>query len=415
MQYSYEAKDTSGQTISGSLEAESERAAASRVREMGFYPMRLVPAQGTIRRVSIPLDATQSPSSAHLAGNDRLVRPIDRLLRAFVYPVYTGVSLQTMSVFYRQLAAMLTAGVPLQRSLATLSEQHTNAALRRAIHGLHQQVLAGQRLSEGMLAFPHLFSTMQVEFVASSELTGGLGPMMNQLADYLEAEDALRKMVNKETFQPKMTFVLSFLLPNLVVAVVSGAQAYFESAVKPLIELLLMGGLLVGGFRYGLQSKPIAFVYDTVKSYLPYFGKTVRMLAIAKFSRALAALYTAGVAIPAAMEISSRVAGNQYLSSLIMRAVDSVKAGSDLSTAFSSTGVFPPMFLSMVHTGEETGNLDGMLHKVADFFEGDAQLRLQQSVKVLTTLMFLIVAAIVGVIVIRFYTNMFGAALNIGE
>ncbi len=414
MQYSYEAKDTSGQTITGSLEAESERAAASRVREMGFYPMRLVPAEGTVRRVAIPLDATQTTSRGtyELVGG---LRPLDRLLRGVIYPLYTGVSLQTMSVFYRQLAAMLLAGVPLQRTLATLSEQQTNGTFRRAIHGLHQQVLAGNRLSEAMQEFPHLFSAMQVEFVASSELTGGLGEMMNRLADYLEAEDALRKMIARETFQPKLTFVLSFLLPNLVIAVVSGAQAYFQQAVKPLLELLGMGALIVGGFRYALQSKPIAFVYDTVKSYIPYFGKTVRMLAIAKFSRALAALYSAGVAIPSAMEISSRVAGNQYLSKLILRAVDSVKAGSDLSGAFQATGVFPPMFLSMVHTGEETGNLDGMLHKVADFFEGDAQLRLQQSVKMLTTLMFLIVAAIVGVIVIRFYTGMFGAALNIGE
>ncbi|MDR3709327.1 MAG: type II secretion system F family protein [Capsulimonadaceae bacterium] len=410
MIYTYEAKNTSGQTVTGSLEAESERVAATRVREMGYYPMRFAPAQGTIRKIPINADVTTAKPSDLLMTPRRPAG--DWFLRSFVYPVFTGVSLKDLSVWYHQMAAMLNAGVPLQRTLETLEEQSPPGIIRSACRAMKNDVLAGCTLSEGMSRYPHIFTELQIEFVRSSEHTGGLAEMMNRLAEYLEKDFALRQMVKKETFYPKLTFVLSFLLPNLVVMVMQGAQAYIETAVRPLIELAVVGGAFYVAFRYAMQSRTFAFTVDAIKSYIPYFGRTVRILAIAKFSRALASLYSAGILLPAGMTIAARVSGNNYLAALIGKAVASVNEGVPLAEAFRKTQIFPPMFLSMVHTGEETGQVDEMLNKVADVYDEEGQLRLHQSVQVLTNLMFLVVAAIVGIIVIRFYSGMASQVLN---
>jgi type IV pilus assembly protein PilC len=412
MQFTYEAKDTTGKTVTGALDADSERAAASLVREMGYFPMRFVEATGTIRRIPVVADTSEPLVAERRAPVINEASPYEKMMRAVVYPIVTGVSLKDLSVFYQQLSAMVNAGVPLHRSISTIEEQTPPGALRRACRGLHMHILEGGKLSEGMAAYPHIFSNLQIEFVASSELTGGLGDMMNRLAAYLESEYRLRQMVQKETLYPKILFALSFMLPNLVILIIGSTQAYLAS-LRPLFNLIALFGLCFVGGRYALQSSTLSYVYDTVKSYIPYFGKTVRMLAIAKFSRAMASLYAAGVQIPTAMEISARVSGNQYLSTLIHRAVVGVKSGDEMATAFRATGVFPPMFISLVHTGEETGNLDSMLDKAADFYEGDAEVRLHQSVKVLTTLLFLVVAGIVGFTVVKFYTGMFNSALQV--
>jgi len=339
----------------------------------------------------------------------------ESFLRSVVFPVFTGISLKDLAVFYRQMGAMLNAGISVHRTLTTMEEQLPGGVLRKAVHDVAGSVYAGGALSGAMARYPHIFSELQIEFIASSEQTGGIGPMMNRLADYLEQDYELRQMVKKETFYPKMVFVLTFLLPNLVIMFVSGLQAYVDQSVKPLL-LLLAGGLgIYVAFRYAMQSSTFRYVVDTIKSYIPYFGKTVRMLAIGKFSRALAALYSAGILLPVGIEISARVSGNQYLTTLIMRVVAAIKAGRGLADAFRDAGVFPPMFISMLATGEETGRVDDMLHKVADFFEEESKLRLHQSVQVLTQGLFLIIGIIVGVIVIQTYTEYFSNILSVAQ
>ena len=150
----------------------------------------------------------------------------------------------------------------------------------------------------------------------------------------------------------------------------------------------LAGGALASwvGYRLLMQTRAFSVILDTFKSYIPYFGNTVRMLAIAKFSRAFSALYSSGVLIPTALAVSARVSGNAYLGSLIGRAVNSINAGESLTGALAQSGVFPPMLISMVSTGEQTGNLDAMLDKVADFYEGEAQVRLHKSAIALSVL-----------------------------
>jgi len=405
MQFTYEAKDTTGHTITGSLEAESERVAANRVREMGYYPMRFVPAQGTISRTPISSEAAAESLPEHARASVRPAAVTNAFQRSIVYPLFTGITLKDLALYYRQMGAMLGAGLPLQRTLTTLEEQCPAGLLRSAVRSMAAHVLAGGELSEAMRAFPYIFSELQVEFVACGERTGGIAPMMNRLADYLEQDYQLRQIISKETLYSKMVFLAVIFLPNLVLIWLSGVKAYLDETLVPLLFLLAGGLGIFIAFRYALQSAAFRFVFDTFKSYVPYFGKTVRMMAIGKFSRALAALYSAGVQLPTGIEIAARVSGNQYLSTLIMRAVTALKAGEGLADSFRASGVFPLMFISMLSTGEKTGQVDDMLHKVADYFEAEGTMRLRQSIQVVNQIIYLILAFLVLLVCIKFYTG----------
>jgi type II secretory pathway component PulF len=457
--YLYQAKDGSGQTISGEITAEDERMAAGRVRELGYYPMRVqrgaaqasqaAPSQGAAGVAQTGAGYAPPTATADTYRSDayRIFDPTTGLSprpgqvfsngepaiaygswfeRTFVFPIWTGVSPKDLALFYRQFSALLGAGMSMARSLTTIQDQ-TNGPLRRAVWHMNRHIQAGGKLSEAMAIFPHIFNSLQRSIIATSEETGALDVMMIRISEYIEADFALRQMIRRETFMPKINFAATFLLPTLVVAVTQGAGAYFHTAVMPLLEIVgAMFAIYLAG-RFALADRnvmvpgmtapmlnPLAVGYDTVKAYLPYFGTTVRMLALAKFSRAFASLYAGGVLIPRAVLTSSRVTGNKYIDSMMRKAVDHMMAGESLTDSFARTGIFPQMFISMLGTGEMTGNLDGMLNKVAEFYESESAIRLHQSVTVLNTLIFLIVACIVGYEVIHFWSGYYNGVMGAG-
>jgi type IV pilus assembly protein PilC len=433
--YLYQAKDTTGQTVSGEVTANDERTAAGRVRELGYYPMQVErgstvqPAAAT--QAMPPGYSAQTPHQAQsMAGAQSTVgstvqpRVGDLFSngeRAFVYgswferhciyPIWTGVAPRDLALFYRQFAAMLSAGMSPARALKTIQDQ-SSGMLRRAAWYMSRHVESGGKLSEAMSIFPHVFTKLQRSIIMASEETGALDVMMVRLSEYIEADYALRLIVRRETFMTKINFIATFLLPPLVIAVTQGATAYLSQVVMPLLWRLIELFALWALGRYALTVRQIAYVYDAFKAYLPYFGTTVRMLALAKFARAFGSLYSSGVLIPRAVTTAAEVSGNEYLNSMMKRAVDGMTAGDGLTESFARTGVFPPMFLSMMSTGETTGNLDGMLNKVAEFYEGESAVRLHQSVTVLNVLLFLVVAGIVGYIVVRFYAGFYGGIMS---
>jgi type IV pilus assembly protein PilC len=329
------------------------------------------------------------------------------ITRHLIYPIWTGVSLKDMAVFYRQFSAMIGAGVPIYRTLEVLRGQVPAGVLRKALHRISGRVEAGESISGALSEFPYLFPPLQRAMIAAGEETGNLDVMLVRIAEYLERDFNLRNMIKRETLQPKLTLVLSFLLPPLFIAVMHGVQAYLTAVVLPMVEIAIAAlGFYIAG-RFALQSATVAYAYDTIKAFIPYFGKTVRMLAIAKFSRAFAAMYAAGVPIPHGLMTSAEVGGNRYLAAAIGRARTAIQGGASLTDALRGTGVFPDTFLAMVGTGEVTGGLDLTLTKLADFFEDEAAVRLHQSVIALNTLFFLGVAAWVGYEVVTFYEGLY--------
>lgn len=412
--YRYEAKNSVGEMISGSVLAETESDAAGRVRSMGYYPLRLT-AGGD--GVASPHFVEQTVYQGSITG---VRQPVSTppvygtwLERHVAYPIWTGVSLRDLAQFYRQISAMLNAGVPLYRSLTTVQQQSKPGLMRIAVARMAEHVRSGGALSEAMCGFPYLFTVLHRSMIAAGEMTGNIDEMMRTLADYLENEDGLRKTIKRETLQSKITFVAAMLLPTLVIAVVQGVGAYFHQTVVPLIELIIAGGIIYAVGRWALAgSIGLRTGYDTIKAFIPYFGQTIRLLSFARFCRAFSSLYKSGVLIPRALQIAASVSGNSYVSSALMRGMESLRHGASLTETLARTGVVPPMVISMVSTGETTGSLDATMAKAADYYESESAVRLHQSVVYLGFISLLIAAVIVGITLVHFYSGSYVAPYN---
>ncbi len=412
MIYSYEAKDGGGRTITGSLDALDERTAARQVRDMGYFLMRLAPS-GPLRMPLTGRAPTDAPPSASLEelGVDGAPGPFVRALRSF----WSGVGLRDLALFYRQFAALINAGVPIYQCLTTLGQQAGSPELRRCIREIGRSVQAGGSLGAAMARFPWVFTDFHRSMVAAGEMTGRLDLMFARIADALEQELALRNNIKRETWYPAMVFVLSFLIqPDAMVAlVVHGSLAgYARLALPPLLEtaVVIFGVLLLT--RIGAQFK---VAYDAVLSHLPGIGGAVRMIALARFARALSLLYAAGVAIPRAIETAAAASGNAYLGRKMVRAIPDLEAGEGMAASLGATGAFPPMVMTMLGVGEQTGDLDQTMTKVAEYFEQESAVRLHQLSVTLGAAVMIFVGIKIGLFVIHFYTGYFNSILNAGD
>ncbi len=395
MIYSYEAKDETGHTVSGSLSAQDERTAVRQVRDLGFFPMRVAAVDGSgLGSVRAQRISSRGPN---------------KLLQTFVYPLWSGVAPMDMAICYRQWATLIGAGVPLFRSLNSLAAQARSGALRRSLVQIGQTVQEGGTLSDGMARFPWIFSEFHQAMIRSGEKTGGLDTTFRRLADAMEQEMVLRRTLQRETLMPKITLVSSFLLPPLFYLFLGGVKAYISHAVLPLLALAGAGlGFYIIN-RLGMQQKR---GYDTFTANIPGIGGTVRLVALARFARALASLYGAGVSMPQAIQGASEACGNAFLGAKMIRAIPDIEAGQGLAWSLGKTGAFPPMVVSMIQTGEETGSLDAMMDKVAEHYEQDVAVRLHQTSVAVGTATMVIAGIIVGAIVIRFYTGYFTNVLK---
>ena len=419
MIYSYEAKDGGGRTVTGSLDAQDERTAARQVREMGYFLMRLAPAPAALAVSGstwppAPESAVRplSPAGTEWVARAPAMSPGKWLLARLVYPIWSGVGLRDMALFYRQFATMINAGVPIYQCLTTLMAQTSNPALRRCIHTIGQRVQAGGSIGTAMAEYPWIFLDFHRAMVAAGETTGRLDLMFARLADALEQEYMLRGVIKRETFYPALVLLMSFLLnPSaIVVLVVHGSVGGYLRLVAPsLLECL---GVILGIYvltRLGSQFKT---AYDAFLSNLPAIGGAVRMIALARFSRALALLYAAGVPIPNALRTAAAASGNAFLARKMIRAVPALETGEGIAHALMQTGAFPPMVITMLGVGEQTGDLDQTMTKVAEYFEQESAVRLHQLCVTLGVIVTIIVGIRVALAVIGFYTGYFNDLLK---
>ncbi len=410
MLYSYQAKDKSGRTVTGALDAESERQAAQEIRDMGYFPMRLAPQRGSA--AMSPQDTSQdtmegrsalSGASNGTAGllPRRKMSPVVWLLAHLVYPLFSGVSLRDMALLYRQFAAMLGAGVPIYQCLTSLTQQSNNAVLSRHLRRITKCVQEGEMLTVAMSEAPWIFTDFQRAMISAGEVSGRLDIMMGRLSSALEQEYTLRSKIKSEMIEPVVTLLASFLLPPLVLVVVAhNVHAYLVQAVYPLLETAFV---LFAIFVVGKLLSQFKFVFDAIIYALPGIGGAIRMIAIARFARAFASLYAAGVGIPEAIRFSASATGNEYLSRKMTSAIPSIMGGRGIAESLQATRAFPPMVVSMLSTGEQTGGLDMTMDKVAEYYEAESVVRLHQIVVTLRTLALLFIAVRVTMILIQFY------------
>lgn len=415
MIYSYQAKDQAGRTVTGSLDAPDERQAAQEIRDMGYFPMRLAPQQGGAATLS-----PQNGSPFH-GPPRRAAQPSARptmsaglwLLTHLVYPVWSGVGLRDLALLYRQFSAMLNAGVPIYQCLTSLTQQTSNIRLRRYLSRISARVLEGAMLTEAFAEFPWVFTDFHRAMIAAGEKSGRLDVMMARLASALEQEYSLRAVIKREMTYPCLTLLAVFLIPPAVDLVVfHSVRMYFHDALLPLLDF---GAVALAVYVLTRLASQFKGAYDALLAHLPPIGGVVRMIALARFCRVMASLYAAGVSIPEALRAAAAATGNAYMERRMVSAVPALQGGRGIAEALVATRIFPPMVVSMLGTGEQTGSLDMTMDKVAEYYEQESAVRLHQLCVSFGALMTVIIGIRVLMLLIQFYTGYFNSYNNMAD
>ncbi len=384
--YRYTAKNQQGGTVTGLVEAEDTRRAAGIVREMGLLLLDVRPER--------TVDVQQAEQA---------------VMQKVVYPVYSGVSVRDLAIFYRQLATAVRAGIPIHRALISVAENTGKPRLRRVAQAVVNDLMQGKPLSRAMSRHPHVFDELQVALIQAGEEGGLLENMLERLADYLERDYKLRLKIRAGTFYPKVLLVAGIFIPKVPVLVIGGGLIpYLRETVGWAAPILLAVLAVVAVTRILLQIEPLREAYDSIKLMIPGIGGLVRQLAMARFSRAMAALYSAGVPLPRAVAISALAADNYYLTKRLRGAIADIENGQPISESFRRTGVMPPLVLDMLHTGESTGNVDAMMDKVAEYYEQETDVKSSQAVIVLSVGVYLLIALWIAIMIISFWQGYAG-------
>jgi type IV pilus assembly protein PilC len=332
-----------------------------------------------------------------------------------------------LTVMTRQLATMISSGMTLLRAFYVLEEQIESRLLKETIVAVREDIEAGLSFSEGLAKHPKIFSPLYVAMVRAGEAGGVLEQSLERVADQLEKDDALRRQVKAAMTYPSVVlgFALAVLLGLIAFIVPVFVDVFddFGGELPAITKLTVKVSSLVTGQWYLLIAATVAAVvgfrkwrksswgrpqWDRLRLKVPFkIGKTVQKIALARWSRTFSALYGAGVPIMQAIEVTGTTAGNAVVEQAMDAVIDSVKSGGSIAAPLKEASVFPTMVAQMIAVGEETGNLDTMLSKVADFYEDEVAAAVKALTSILEPIMIIFVGGIVGFIVVAMYMPMF--------
>jgi type II secretory pathway component PulF len=310
---------------------------------------------------------------------------------------------------------MLAAGMTLAEALSVLSARVHEPRLRAFFVRAARQASGGRRFSDILAEYPQLFPPLNLAMVQAAEHSGRIEEIFNRLADYHEQEYRVRLMLSRETFYPKVLAAAIFVIPVAGNAIVrwltEGTGAAVISILRALALLALVGGIpalaLYLAYRSLARSEAGRAALDDVKLRLPLLGKVVHRSAMARFSRALATLYRAGVAMDKSLELAGDAAANARFRVVAREAAGLVRHGSSLGDALVAAGLADEMVLGMVRTGEQTGNLDETMDHIAAYYEDEAATVTRQMAVAIVPVAVIVAAIVVGVMVLRFYTGLY--------
>ena len=332
-----------------------------------------------------------------------------------------------LTVMTRQLSTMISSGMTLLRAFYVLEEQIENDKLRDTIALVREDIEAGLSFSDALEKHPKVFSPLYVAMVRAGEAGGVLEESLDRTSDQLEKDDALRRQVKSAMAYPTVVLVfamcvligmIAFIVP-VFVGVFKDFGGELPMITKFTVQLsnlvthqwyLLIGGAvgIFVAFKKWRKSSWGRPQWDRLRLRIPAkIGNTVQKIALARWSRTFSALYSAGVPIMQAIEVTGKTAGNAMVESAMVSVIDSVKSGGSIAAPLKDAPIFPAMVVQMIAVGEETGNLDAMLTKVADFYEDEVAAAIKALTSILEPIMIVLVGAIVGFIVVAMYMPMF--------
>lgn len=407
--FHYIALDQNGQEVAGELDATSEAEAVNLLRQSQLYPTQV---------------AQEGKGDASVKKRAKATVPKGKG-KAVKAGANAKVKAKVLMIFTRQLATLIDSGLPLLRGLTVLSRQEPNPVMKSTVSTIAENVQTGSTFSETLSQYPKIFSKLYINMVKAGELGGVLEIVLNRLAEYQEKAQKLKnKIVAAMVYPIIVMFIAVAIMVFLMLVIVPRFEKIFEDMLgdkNKLPELtklvigfsrwmgdnflFLAGGtvLIVVGWKLYASTPGGRRNIDKLKLKLPLFGDVQRKTAISRFSRTLGTLVTSGVPILQALNITRETAGNIVISDAITKVHDAVKEGESMVAPLEASNVFPPMVISMVDVGEETGQLPEMLLKIADVYEDEVDNAVSALTSMLEPLMIVMLALVVGVIVMALF------------
>jgi type IV pilus assembly protein PilC len=346
----------------------------------------------------------------------------------------SGVRMREIVVFSRQFATMINSGLPLVQSLDILAKQSENAMLKKTVEQVLYDVESGHTLADAMRQHPKIFSDLFVNMVAAGEAGGILDTILLRLAVFLEKADALRRKIKGAMIYPGVVLSVAIVaVAVLLIFVIPTFQVMFEQAGVALpgptqfviflsewlqskwyvvIAVSVAGGIAIQRYYKTPQGQ---LLIDRMLLRFPILGPLQRKAAIARFTRTLGTLVSSGVAILDGLEITARTAGNRVVHDAIMESRASIAGGDTISEPLKKSGVFPPMVVQMINVGEQTGGLDEMLTKIADFYDEEVDAAVEALLSALEPVMIVFLGVIVGGMIVAMYLPIFDMINAVGR
>jgi type IV pilus assembly protein PilC len=412
--YTYVALDGRGQELTGLVDASSTNEAIGQLRQAGYFP------------TNVYEEGARGAAEAKTSKRKSKAPPTERKARSKNIVLFQRKSVKpkVLMIFTRQLATLIDAGLPLLRGLNVLAKQEKDSVLKNAINKLADSVQGGSTFSEGLAQHPRLFNDLYVNMVRAGELGGVLEVVLTRLAEFQEKAQKIKNKVVAAMVYPIIVLVLAMaIMTFLMIFIVPKFEAIFHDMLgdKPLPAItlfvisisnfmqdhwaILLGAVVgvIAIYKLSARTRAGRAVIDRIKLRAPLFGDLIRKTSISRFSRTLGTLVTSGVPILQALTITRETAGNVMIARAISQVHDSVKEGESIVQPLEASGAFPPMVISMIDVGEETGQLPEMLLKIAEVYDDEVDNSVAALTSLLEPIMIVLLALIVGTIVIALF------------
>jgi type IV pilus assembly protein PilC len=392
--FTYEAVNESGKKLKGMLKSQNKQMAITELR-----------GRGMIIRSIQEKSATAMDKEIHIGR---------------------AVKLEDFVIFCRQFATLIRAGIQIDQAITILEDQSTAKYLKAALGDISEQIRSGHNLSKAMSDYPKVFQEMFVNMIASGETGGNLDDVLDRMADHYEKEHKTVQKVKSAMTYPIIVLIIAIgvVIFLLIKIVPTFADMFLEQGSElPMITKFVMSSSdaivhywwmflialvgLVFLFRTMAASNEGKYWIDMMKFRLPVFGIILKKAAVARLARTLSSLFVSAVPVLQALDVTEKVVGNRVVAKVLRESKDSLQQGKMLSEPFAKSGIFPKMVVQMLMIGEETGQVDNMLAKVADFYEADVDQSVDRLKAVIEPLMLLFVSGLVGVIVAAIMSPMF--------
>lgn len=393
MQFKYKAVTDTGQIIEGVHDAQNESEVISMLKGSKYMP--------------ISIEQTESSGASATIS-------------------FGKVKKKDLAIFCRQFYTMLNAGVTIIKCLDILEKQIENKIMRQAVSDVYDKVQKGMTLSEAMKSNPKTFPSILINMVEAGEVSGSLDTIMERMAVHYEKEFKIENKVKGAMVYPAVlaviatavvVFLMVFVMPTFV-SMFEGSGAELPGPTKALLGIshslrnqwyIYAIGIiiLIFGFKYIGRTEGGRMFFDTLKLRIPIFKNVNIKIATSRFTRTLSTLLSSGIPLMQGLDIVSKVVDNKNISMKLEEAREDVRKGVPLSSTIKSTATFPPMVDSMIKIGEESGDLDGILNRSADFYDEEVEVALQKMTEMMQPLMVVVMALIVGFIVISIALPMF--------